>query len=167
MSVSICYAYLADSVYAESVVQASIVIITTAAGKLQDDTKNNSLDNAVTLWLIYAFVCVAISGTLLVLSWTTLLPAARLSQVPPSELAAEVNRLAQMKGITHVGKDMDEVDEVKEKEKLLKAAAPGREGLRWLFLVGSVGMVFIGWIMFGLGVGWGVHGSVIAGTTGE
>lgn len=142
------------------------MIITTAAGKLQDDTPSNSLDNAVTLWLVYAFVCVAISGALLVVSWTNILPAARLSQVPPSQLADEVDRLALLKGIS-LDKNSDDFDEVKEKEKLLKSPAPGREGLRWLFLVASVGIVFIGWTMFGLGVGWGVHGSVIAGTTGE
>lgn len=63
--------------------------------------------------------------------------------------------------------DVNEVDEVVLKEKLLKAPYPGREGVRWLFLIVSVGIIFIGWIMFGLGVGWGVHGSVIAGTVGE
>lgn len=149
--------------------QASIVIITTAAGKLQDDTKSNSLDNAVTLWLVYAFISVAVSGALLITSGTSLLPAARLSQVPPSDLAGEVDRLALQKGIIAPGKSVDdeEIDEIKEKEKLLKSPVPGRESLRWLFLAASVGMVFIGWIMFGLGVNWGVHGSVIAGTTGE
>lgn len=154
-------------------VQASIVIITTAAGKLQDDTKSDSLDNAVTLWLIYAFVSVIISGALLVVSWTTWLPAARLSQVQPRFLADEVDRLAQLKGIT-TGSTKSSTDsydsdqeEIKLKEKLLKSPVTGREGLRWLFLAASVGMVFVGWIMFGLGVSWGVHGNVIAGTTGE
>ncbi|KLO17736.1 MFS general substrate transporter [Schizopora paradoxa] len=156
----------------KSVVQASIVIITTAAGKLQDDTSSDSLDNAVTLWLIYAFISVAISGWLLFVANTMpkFLPAARLSQVPPSALNAEVERLARAKGLEprhDKGDDWDEVDEVKETEKLLKSPVPGREGVRWLFLAASVGMVFVGWIMFGLGVNWGVHGSVIAGTTGE
>jgi len=155
----------------KSVVQASIVIITTAAGKLQDDTKSNSLDNAVTLWLIYAFISVIISGWLLVVANAapTFLPAARLSQVPPSALAAEVGILARAKGlqVQHDKNDWDEVDEVKETEKLLKSPVPGREGVRWLFLVASVGIIFVGWIMFGMGVNWGVHGSVIAGTTGE
>lgn len=152
--------------------QASIVIITTAAGKLQDDTPSNSLDNAVTLWLAYAFISVAISGWLLFVANTApkFLPAARLSQVPPSALGAEVQRLALATGIepsNDKGGDWDEADEVKETEKLLKSPVPGREGVRWLFLAASVGMVFVGWIMFGLGVNWGVHGSVIAGTTGE
>jgi hypothetical protein len=146
------------------------VIITTAAGKLQDDTASNSLDNAVTLWLIYAFLSVVISGALLITSFTNILPAARLSQVPPSELPREVERLARIRGISD--KDVkasedDEIDIIKEKEKKLKSPLPGREGERWIFLCAAVGMIFIGWIMFGLGVNWGVHGSVIAGTVGE
>lgn len=104
------------------------------------------------------------------LSYTVpkVLPAARLSQIAPSALPAEVDKLCAAKGIT-VSKELEdnEVDEVKIKEKLLKAPYPGREGIRWLFLIVSVGIIFIGWIMFGLGVNWGVHGSVIAGTTGE
>ncbi|KAJ3479652.1 hypothetical protein NLI96_g8903 [Meripilus lineatus] len=154
----------------KSVVQASIVIITTAAGKLQDDTSNNSLDPAVTLWLVYAFLSVLISGILLSLSYLTptMLPAARLSQIAPKELPAEVDRLCEKKGIVYNKKDEDEgISDVTIKQKLLKAPHPGREELRWLFLVVSVGIIFIGWIMFGLGVGWGVHGSVIAGTVGE
>ncbi|KAI5122677.1 hypothetical protein M0805_007937 [Coniferiporia weirii] len=145
----------------KSVVQASIVIITTAAGKLQDDTPSDSLDNAVTLWLIYAFISVAISGALLVVSWTEILPAARLAQVQPRLLKGEVERLIRKKGLEDPRMD------VTEKEKLLKSPVPGREGLRWIFLGASIGIIGVGWIMFGLGVSWGVHGSVIAGTTGE
>ena len=151
--------------------QASIVIITTAAGKLQDDTASDSLDPAVTLWLVYAFLSVAVSGTLLALSYLipTVLPAARLTQIAPRALPAEVDRLCAIKGInvTKDTKEDEDADEVKIKEKLLKAPYPGREGLRWLFLIVSVGIIFIGWIMFGMGVSWGVHGSVIAGTVGE
>ncbi|OCB85865.1 MFS general substrate transporter [Sanghuangporus baumii] len=146
----------------KSVVQASIVIITTAAGKLQDDTPSDSLDGAVTLWLIYAFLSVAVSGTLLVISSTSLLPAARLSQVQPRLLDVEIERLLRKKGMGKIdGLDM------KQEEKRLKSPVPGREGLRWIFLATAIGIIFIGWIMFGMGVSWGVHGSVIAGTTGE
>ncbi|KAJ3860559.1 MFS general substrate transporter [Lentinula novae-zelandiae] len=148
----------------KSVVQASIVIITTAAGKLQDDTANDSLDPAVTLWLVYAFVCTAVSGALwVVANWfPTLLPAARLSQVKPSRMQEE--------GEKEDGADDDgEYEEKKllSDEKALKKAQPGMDGMRWIFLVASAGIIAIGWIMFGLGVEWGVHGSVIAGTTGE
>ncbi|TFY56012.1 hypothetical protein EVJ58_g7889, partial [Rhodofomes roseus] len=71
----------------KSVVQASIVIITTAAGKMQDDTSDDSLEPGVSLWLAYAFISVAISGGLLVVSYLkpSLLPAARLSQINPRE----------------------------------------------------------------------------------
>lgn len=142
--------------------QASIVIITTAAGKLQDDTPSDSLDGAVTLWLIYAFLSVAASGTLLLISCTSLLPAARLSQVQPRLLDQEIERLLRKKGLPKIdGLDM------KQEEKRLKSPVPGREGLRWIFLAVAIGIIFIGWIMFGMGVSWGVHGSVIAGTTGE
>ncbi|KAH8112087.1 MFS general substrate transporter [Phellopilus nigrolimitatus] len=147
----------------KSVVQASIVIITTAAGKLQDETAHDSLDKAVSLWLAYAFVSVAISGALLIASRSTLLPAARLAQVVPSQLNKEVERLVQKgdpeRSFAH--------KDVKEQEKMLKSPVPGHEGLRWLFLAASIGIIFVGWVMFGLGVSWGVHGSVIAGTTGE
>ncbi|CAA7261924.1 unnamed protein product [Cyclocybe aegerita] len=174
----------------KSVVQASIVIITTAAGKLQDDTPNNSLDNAVTLWLAYAFMSVVISGALLVsasfpsAAWC--LPAARLAQVAPRKLPQEVARLMAWKELllrdpTGVGvqwvKNMnpggeklllDDV-EVKKGEKLLKMSIIGQgyKSMQWLYIATSVGVILVGWIMFGLGVGWGVHGSVIAGTTGE
>lgn len=155
----------------ESVVQASIVIITTAAGKLQDESPTNSLDHAVIVWLVYAFASVAVSGALLFVAYAapTWLPAARLSQVPPRRLAVEVDRLCEMKGIAYT-KATDDDDDTKDtmaKEKILKAPHPGQESLRWLFLVGSLGVILIGWIMFGMGVAWGVHGSVIAGTTGE
>lgn len=155
----------------ESVVQASIVIITTAAGKLQDDSKSDSLDPAVTLWLVYAFISVAVSGALLVASYLTpkRLPAARLSQIAPRDLPAEVDCLARARGFTKpVGDDGDEdFSETKELEKALKAPTVNDTVFRWSFAVVSVGIIVIGWIMFGLGVGWGVHGSVIAGTTGE
>ncbi|KAH7879291.1 MFS general substrate transporter [Lentinula edodes] len=173
----------------KSVVQASIVIITTAAGKLQDDTANDSLDPAVTLWLVYAFVCTAVSGALwVVANWfPTPLPAARLSQVKPSRMQEEVKMLLARRAHTSsVGSDIDiaRVDEGEKEdgadddgefeekkllsdEKALKKAKPGMDGMRWIFLVASAGIIAIGWIMFGLGVEWGVHGSVIAGTTGE
>ncbi|KAJ3833173.1 MFS general substrate transporter [Lentinula raphanica] len=175
----------------KSVVQASIVIITTAAGKLQDDTADDSLDPAVTLWLVYAFVCTAVSGSLwVVANWfPTLLPAARLSQTKPSKMQEEV-RILLAKGAAASpisrrrrgsGSDVDEDDKelgddedglfeekrLLEDEKMLKKARPGMDGMRWMFLVASAGIIAIGWIMFGMGVEWGVHGSVIAGTTGE
>ncbi|EIN05923.1 MFS general substrate transporter [Punctularia strigosozonata HHB-11173 SS5] len=165
----------------KSVVQASIVIITTAAGKLQDDTASNSLDPAVSLWLAYAFISVAVSGTMLAIAQfaPALLPAARLSQVRPSRLPEEVDRLFPSDALPAGAKgphgetlasDVDsenEIAEVKVKERILKSPRAGFEGMRWAFLAASLGIIFIGWIMFGLGVGWGVHGSVIAGTTGE
>ena len=151
-------------------VQASIVIITTAAGKLQDDSKSDSLDPAVTLWLVYAFLSVAISGGMLLASYfmPTILPAARLSQVAPRDLPMEIDKLSALKGIQKPVDDGDEYfNETKEKEKLLKAPAVTSPAIRYLFLVVSFGIIVIGWIMFGLGVSWGVHGSVIAGTVGE
>ncbi|KAF8573767.1 MFS general substrate transporter [Ramaria rubella] len=145
----------------KSVVQASIVIITTAAGKIQDDSKG-SLDNAITLWLVYAFISVAISGALLLAStswWPLLtLSAARLSQVTPRHLAHEISKLD--------GQGESEKT-LKQREYDLKVLRKGGVWPAWTMLAGSVGVVIIGWAMFGLGVAWGVHGNVIAGTTGE
>ncbi len=156
----------------ESVVQASIVIITTAAGKLQDESPTDSLDPAVTLWLVYAFLSVAVSGLMLAMSYLApnTLPAARLSQIAPRDMPAEIDKLAANQGIL-VAKpdpaDEDAVSESKQKEKLLKSPVDRGPILTWGFLAVALGIIFVGWIMFGLGVGWGVHGSVIAGTTGE
>ncbi|KAF9066746.1 MFS general substrate transporter [Rhodocollybia butyracea] len=173
----------------KSVVQASIVIITTAAGKLQDDSPNASLDPAVTLWLIYAFICTGISAALwITANWLPdVLPAARLAQVKPSKLEHEVETMLRTKrgSIQPNGHTVDEShiegiissdddSNVQEKmllanEKLLKRVEPGKmmDRLRWVFLTASVGIIGLGWIIFGLGVEWGVHGNVIAGTTGE
>jgi hypothetical protein len=173
----------------ESVVQASIVIITTAAGKLQDDSPNASLDPAVTLWLIYAFIGTGISAALwITANWLpNVLPAARLAQVKPSKLEHEVEAMLTKRGLTQPTVNGHSLDEshiegiinddglnVQEKtllanEKLLKRVEPGKmmDRLRWLFLAASVGIIVLGWTIFGLGVEWGVHGNVIAGTTGE
>ncbi|CDO77471.1 hypothetical protein BN946_scf184902.g5 [Trametes cinnabarina] len=157
----------------KSVVQASIVIITTAAGRLQDLSPTDSLDPAVTLWLVYAFISVAISGFLLMMSYfaPNVLPAARLSQVAPRDLAAEVEKLARAKGIVVHKPDPDDEDqgssELKTKEKMLKS--PKRTGglASWTYAIIGLCIIFIGWVMFGMGVNWGVHGSVVAGTVGE
>ncbi|KAL1943261.1 hypothetical protein VTO73DRAFT_4336 [Trametes versicolor] len=157
----------------KSVVQASIVIITTAAGRLQDLSPTDSLDPAVSLWLSYAFISVAISGFMLVMSYAApnTLPAARLSQVAPGDLPAEVDKLARARGLVVAKPDADETadgeTELKRKERALKAPVRENTVLSWAYLAIGLGIIFIGWIMFGLGVNWGVHGSVIAGTVGE
>lgn len=160
------------SSHTESVVQASIVIITTAAGKLQDDTANNSLEPAISIWLAYAFMSVAVSGGMLAISYLrpTLLPASRLSQIAPRDLPAEVERLARLQGIQEI-KALDskeeELDETKQLEKMLKAPKAASRMLNYVYLSLAMTVIAIGWIMFGLGVNWGVHGSVVAGSTGE
>ena len=83
----------------------------------------------------------------------------------PRDLPAEVERLAEIKGITDVKADPGQ--ELKAKEKLLKSPTSDSRKLNYLYLGLGLCVIFAGWIMFGLGVGWGVHGSVIAGTTGE
>ncbi|THH18078.1 hypothetical protein EUX98_g9017 [Antrodiella citrinella] len=157
-------------IFLQSVVQASIVIITTAAGKLQDDSATNSLDPAVTLWLSYAAVSVVISGFLLFAAYflPTLLPATRLSQVTPRVLPEEVRKLSAREDVdlTRDENDDDETRTTKQ-EMHLKAPLPGQEKSRWMYMGISLLIIVLGWIMFGLGVGWGVHGNVIAGTTGE
>ncbi|KAI0772398.1 MFS general substrate transporter [Trametes elegans] len=157
----------------KSVVQASIVIITTAAGRLQDLSPTDSLDPAVTLWLVYAFLSVAISGFMLAMSYfaPNILPAARLSQVAPRDLPAEVEKLAANQGIVVRKPDPEDEDEgvseIKAKEKILKSPVHQSGLISWAYLLTGLGIIFIGWIMFGMGVNWGVHGSVVAGTVGE
>ena len=151
--------------------QASIVIITTAAGRLQDLSPTDSLDPAVSLWLAYAFISVAVSGFMLSMSYLApnTLPAARLSQIAPRDVPEEIEKLAQAQGIVvrKADPDDDEVAEIKVKERLLKSPKERGVVTSWAFLLAALGVIFIGWIMFGLGVNWGVHGSVIAGTVGE
>lgn len=153
----------------KSVVQASIVIITTAAGKLQDMSPTNSLESAVSLWLAYAFISVAIASVLLLIAYISpeTLPAARLSEVSPRALPAEVERLCERRGVDMPKEELEAaVSEVKAKERRLKAVDPRAEWARWACLVGGAAVIVIGWIMFGLGIEWGVHGNVIAGTVG-
>ncbi|KAF8515591.1 MFS general substrate transporter [Gautieria morchelliformis] len=141
----------------KSVVQASIVIITTAAGKIQDSS-HGSLDGAISLWLAYAFISVAISGSLLIMStpWWTILPAARLAQVTPSQLSREICRLDGLGDASG-----NKVTTLAEREYDLKVLRPNHSRLAWALLATSVGIVVLGWIMFGLGVSWGVHGNVV------
>ena len=96
--------------------QASIVIITTAAGRLQDLSPTDSLDPAVSLWLAYAFISVAVSGFMLAMAYLAprTLPAARLSQLPPRDMPAEVEKLAQAQGIVVHKADPNDEDEMSE-----------------------------------------------------
>ena len=97
-----------------------------------------------------------------------LLPAARLSQINPQSVPTEVDRLAERAGITVSKENLDEgMTENTEKEKRLKAPEPQFLWARWASLVAGAIIIVIGWVIFGLGVSWGVHGSVIAGTVGE
>ena len=146
-------------------------MITTAAGRLQD-LSHSSLDPGVTLWLVYALASVVISGVLLVLSYGVvgqrLLPAARLAQVAPGKLESEVVRLWG----GEILREEAELDlTVKEKEQILKstrlADSSIQRSAKWLPPICALVVILIGWIMFALGVVWGVHGNVIAGTVGE
>lgn len=163
----------------ESVVQASIVIITTAAGRLQDLSPTNSLDPAVSLWLAYAFVSVFFSGLMLYLShYSNLLPASTLSQITPAYKKAEVDRMwsrglqdaSSLRGeMIDGGGDGDELS-WEEKEKVLKAPRRGSKTLVAIVAPAvGMGIILLGWVMFGLGVSWvsgflrlriasGVHG---------
>ncbi len=143
---------------------------------MQDDSPTDSLDPAVTLWLVYAIVSVVISGALLLVYRTNILPAARLAQVRPSRLRAEVERLAILLNLPEStkapaeknGSNDYEGDDFKAKEKILKSTSVGSRGKwGWTFVGVSLGIIFLGWLLFGLGISWGVHGNVVAGTTGE
>ena len=142
-----------------SLYKASIVIITTAAGKIQDNA-HGDLDPAITLWLVYAFISVVVSGSLLFSAtfFPTLLPAARLSQVRPKRLKNEIDRLERM--IAGSDEDVHETETWVEREKGLKMPLNGVTIGR-IMLLGSGVVILLGWILFGLGVGWGVHGRLI------
>ncbi|KAF9075748.1 MFS general substrate transporter [Rhodocollybia butyracea] len=174
----------------KSVIQASAVIITTAAGKLQDDTPNASLDSAVTLWLIYAFICTGIALVLWIIAdwFPNVLPSARLAQVRPSKLEENVTRMLRAKrglmqptvdahsvndlDVEGMSSDSDSTNEEKKllaDEKMLKSVEPGKvmNRLRWVFPAASGGVIAIGWIVFGLGIEWGLGGKISASGTGD
>ncbi|KAG0706227.1 major facilitator superfamily domain-containing protein [Suillus ampliporus] len=150
----------------KSIVQGSVVIIVTATGRLQDLSPTNSLESAVTVWLVYAFACVLVSGALLGACYTSFgkryLPAARLSEVRPKHLEREVEKLWELRqhAVTEEGK-RDESVTPKEKEMELKSAVPCSVSLyaRWAAIVTGFTIVLIAWVMFGFGVEWGVHGT--------
>lgn len=149
------------------------MIITTAAGKLQDDSSTNSLESAVSLWLAYAFISTAVAGGLLLISYAapTLLPAARLAEVAPRRLEREVDRLCARTGVDEGETQAEEKEDArtreKRRERLLKAPQAQWEWVRWLSGGIACAIVVLAWVVFGLGVAWGVHGSVIAGTVGD
>ncbi|KAH7882231.1 MFS general substrate transporter [Phlebopus sp. FC_14] len=187
----------------KSIVQGSIVVIVTVAGKLQDLSPTSSLSGAVTVWVVYAFVSVLVSGVLFACCYTTQgkrwLPAARLAQVRPAKLESEVEvlweaRVAGTRGATGGASRLDmgsprrmrvrssgvddaevdvdtDADELtpRHKEIILKSPFLGGSSVRARIaaVVVGIGIVVIAWVLFGMGIAWGVHGSITAGTTGE
>ncbi|KAH7910570.1 MFS general substrate transporter [Hygrophoropsis aurantiaca] len=167
----------------KSIVQASIVIIVTVAGKLQDESPTSSLMNPVIMWLAYSAISVVAAGILLIACYTKvgkrLLPAARLSQVRPRDLAEEVDKLWNSTRATreHQSVDLERTQSDdgtnalltnKRKEVIMKSPMDSSTSLyaRWAAIIMGALVVVIGWAIFGLGVEWGVHGNIIAGTVG-
>ncbi|KAF4586396.1 hypothetical protein EYR38_010672 [Pleurotus pulmonarius] len=155
----------------KSAVQGSIVIITTAAGRLQDRA-NNSLEPTISLWLAYAFICFFVSTALLLLTYVPfgqkMLPGARLSQVPPRRLVQEINRLAAKVGLDRKTKEDGSVLTVKEKERILKSPNPGRPYIVGILLpLGALSVVMLGWIIFGVGISWGIHAMTNGSASGD
>jgi MFS family permease len=150
----------------KSIIQGSVIIIVVATGKLQDASPTNSLDGAVTVWLVYAFVSVLISGALLGACCTSLgqryLPAVRLSQVRPKHIEREVDRLWELRRdpITEEG-NRDECVTPRQKEEALKSPVPSTVSLyaRRVALGAGFSVVLIAWVIFGFGVDWGDHAS--------
>lgn len=148
----------------KSIVQASIIITVIATGKLQDLSSTNSLEGAVTVWLVYAFASMLISGLLLgacYWSWgKRYLPAARLSQVRPRYVEREVERLWELRRhtVAEEGK-RDESMMPKQKELVLKSPVPGSVSLyaRWVALGAGFTIVLTSWVIFGFGVEWGAE----------
>lgn len=156
---------------AESAVQGSIVIITTAAGRLQDKA-NNSLDPTISLWLAYAFICFFVSATLLSLTYVPfgqkMLPGARLSQVAPRKLTQEINRLAARVGLDRKTKEDGGELTAKEKERILKSPNLGRPYIVGVLLPSAAfSVVIIGWVIFGVGISWGIHAMTNGSASGD
>ncbi|KAG1797118.1 MFS general substrate transporter [Suillus plorans] len=157
----------------KSIIQGSIVIVVTAAGRLQDLSPNDSLESAVTVWLVYAFACVLVSGALLGACYTPFgkrrLPAARLSEVRPKYLEREVEKLWELRLHSATEESKDESAMPKQKEVVLKSPVPGSVSsyARWVAVGAGFAIVLTAWVIFGFGVEWGVHGNIVAGTTGE
>lgn len=154
----------------KSIIQGSVIIILTATGKLQDSSPTDSLEGAMTVWLVYAFVSVLISGVLLGACYTSLgqyyLPAVRLSQVRPKHIEREVERLWELRQdrVTEEGKRNESVTP-RQKEEALKSPVPSSVSLyaRWVALGAGFTVILIAWVIFGFGVDWGDHAS----STGE
>ncbi|EGN94916.1 hypothetical protein SERLA73DRAFT_77649 [Serpula lacrymans var. lacrymans S7.3] len=161
----------------KSVVQASVVIIVTAAGKIQDLSPTASLASSVTLWLVYAFVSVLVSGALLLACYTTygkqILPAARLSQIRPRRLGSEIELLwrcnRSTSSISDTLKENVEIVETSPEDRILRLQllehslkSPIDSSLslytRWGSVIASLVVIVIAWVIFGLGIEWGVHG---------
>ncbi|KAJ8475282.1 hypothetical protein ONZ45_g15660 [Pleurotus djamor] len=155
----------------KSAVQGSIVIITTAAGRMQDRA-HNSLDPTISLWLAYAFLCFFVSTGLLIATYTPfgqrLLPGARLSQVAPRKLGKETTRLATILVFDRSAKEDGQELTLKEKERLLKSPRPGRSNIVSALLpFGAFSVVVIGWVIFGVGISWGIHAQTNGSATGD
>lgn len=154
------------SCFTESIIQGSVIIIVVATGKLQDASPTDSLEGAVTVWLVYAFVSVLVSGALLGACCTSLgqryLPAVRLSQVRPRHIGREVERLWELRQdtVTEEGK-RDAGMTPRQKEEALKSPVSSSVSLyaRRVALGAGFSVVLIAWVIFGFGVDWGDHAS--------
>lgn len=150
----------------KSIIQGSVIIIVVATGKLQDASPTNSLEGAVTVWLVYAFVSVLISGALLGACCTSFgqryLPAVRLSQVRPRHIGREVERLWELRQdtVTEEGRRDARVTP-RQKEEALKSPVSSSVSLyaRRVALGAGFSVVLIAWVIFGFGVDWGDHAS--------
>ncbi|KAG2156940.1 MFS general substrate transporter [Suillus bovinus] len=154
----------------KSIIQGSVIIIVIATGKIQDQSPNDTLVDAVTVWLAYAFVSVLISGALLGACYTSLgqryLPAVRLSQVRPKHVESEVERLWELRRHTVMEEGpRDKSLTLKQKEEALKRPVASSVSLyaRRVALGAGFTVVLIAWVIFGFGVDWGDHAS----STGE
>ncbi|KAF5347045.1 hypothetical protein D9758_011633 [Tetrapyrgos nigripes] len=139
----------------KSIVQGSIIIVTIASGKIQDDSPTNSLNNALGLWLAYAFICVAIAGVFYVLSFSkSILPAAYLAQAKPSRFIDTVEDI-----YAKVGPNDGAERTWLEKEVVLKSPVkngPSRSLVRSVFPLLGFLIIVLGWIFFGLSIFWGL-----------
>ncbi|KIM61696.1 hypothetical protein SCLCIDRAFT_25657 [Scleroderma citrinum Foug A] len=171
--------YATASAIKSSIVEASAVIIITAAGMIQETSPTQSLDGTLTIWFYYSFMSLCLAGVLFAACHTELvkkkLPAARLAEVRPHYVEQEVERLWTMVAGRSVQERTSSAEDKesrsgsddsgflwRQKRFVLKSPVPGKISVysRGWAVGGSVLIILGAWVMFGMGIVWGLRASV-------
>ncbi|KIM61697.1 hypothetical protein SCLCIDRAFT_865222 [Scleroderma citrinum Foug A] len=171
--------YATASAIRSSIVEASTVIFIIAAGMIQETSPTQSLEGTLTIWFYCSIVSLCLAGILFAACHTELgkkkLPAARLAEVRPHDVEQEVERLwtmvagrsVQERTCSLEDKESRSSDDSgflwRQKEFVLRNPIPGKISAysRGWAVGGSVLIILGAWIMFGIGIVWGLRASVI------